>query len=117
MSLQSPKLTPAAALTTESPLRDLAAILRSHTPLIAVETNEEPQIVSLVRQIAQRLQIRAYRWTVTEGLQAFDTCDQPPASVLKSQEMLSYIKNSGLTASLCCLISTVTSRTKSMCDS
>jgi len=95
MSLQSPKLTPAAALTTESPLRDLAAILRSHTPLIAVETNEEPQIVSLVRQIAQRLQIRAYRWTVTEGLQAFDTCDQPPASVLKSQEMLSYIKNSG----------------------
>src|SRR5215471_9055875 len=95
MSLQSPKLTPAVSLTTESPLRDLAAILRSHTPLIAVETNEEPQIVSLVRQIAQRLQIRAYRWTVTEGLQAFDACDQPSSSVVKSQEMLSYIKNSG----------------------
>ena len=49
MSLQSPKLTHAGALTTESPLSDLAAIIRSHTPLIAVETNEEPQIVSLVR--------------------------------------------------------------------
>src|SRR2546426_6869 len=95
MSLQSPKLTHAGVLTTESPLSDLAAIIRSHTPLIAVETNEEPQIVSLVRQIAQRLQIKAYRWTVTEGLQAFDACDQPSQSVLKSQEMLSYIKNSG----------------------
>src|SRR5437870_5658217 len=87
MSLQSPKLTQAGALTTESPLSDLAAIVRSHTPLIAVETNEEPQIVSLVRQIARRLQIKAYRWTVTEGLQAFDACDQPSQSVLKSQEM------------------------------
>src|SRR5215467_10285223 len=95
MSLQSPKLIVSVPLTTESPLRDLSAILRSHTPLIAVETNEEPQIVSLVRQIAQRLQIRAYRWTVTEGLQAFDACDQPTSSVVKSQEMLSYIKNSG----------------------
>src|SRR5205814_9395632 len=55
----------------------------------------EPQIVSLVRQIARRLQIKAYHWTVTEGLQAFDACDQPAQSVLKSQEMLSYIKNSG----------------------
>src|SRR5882724_5145729 len=95
MSLQSPKLTHTGALTTESPVSDLAAIIRSHTPLIAVETNEEPQIVSLVRQIAKRLQIKAYRWTVTEGLQAFDASDQPSQSVLKSQEMLSYIKNSG----------------------
>jgi len=95
MSFRSPKLAPAGALTTESPLSDLSAIIRSHTPLIAVETNEEPQIVSLVRQMAKKLQIKAYRWTVTEGLQAFDTSDQPSQSVLKSQEMLSYIKNSG----------------------
>src|SRR5689334_25172171 len=95
MSFQSPKLAPAGALTTESPLSDLSAIIRSHTPLIAVETNEEPQIVSLVRQIAKKLQIKAYRWTVTEGLQAFDTTDQPSQSVIKSQEMLNYIKNSG----------------------
>ncbi len=95
MSFQSPKLSPASALTTESPLSDLAAIIRSHMPLIAVETNEEPQIVSLVRQIAQRLQIKAFRWTVTEGLQAFDPGDQPSQAVLKSQEVLSYIKSSG----------------------
>jgi hypothetical protein len=95
MSFQAPKLAQAKTLTTESPMRDLAALVRSRTPLIAIESNEEPQIVSLVRQLARQLQLRAFRWTVTEGLQAFDTSDQPPQSVLKSQEMLNYIKSSG----------------------
>ena len=94
MGFQSPKLAQAGVLTTESPLRDLAAIIRSRTPLIAVESNEEPQVVSLVRQIGRQLQLKTFRWTVTEGMQAFDPCDQPAQSVLKSQEILSYIKGS-----------------------
>src|ERR1043166_5553677 len=92
MSFQSPSLTQATTLTTESPLRDLAAIIRSRTPLIAVESNEEPQIVDLVRPIARRFQLKAFSWTVTEGLQAFDPYDQPRDSVIKSQEVLHYIK-------------------------
>jgi SpoVK/Ycf46/Vps4 family AAA+-type ATPase len=94
MKVQSANLTPVGALKTESPLRDLAALIRSRTPLIAVESNEEPQVVRLVRQIGQQLQLKAYRWTVTEGMQAFEPCDQPSQSVLKSQEILSYIKGS-----------------------
>ena len=94
MNIQSANLTPIGALKTESPLRDLAALIRSRTPLIAVESNEEPQVVRLVRQIGQQLQLKAYRWTVTEGLQAFEPCDQPSQSVTKSQEILSYIKSS-----------------------
>jgi len=77
---------------TESPLRDFETIIRSHTPLVAVETNEEPQIVQLVRQIGKRLQIKTYRWTVTEGLRAFDPCDQPHESIVKSLELLKYIR-------------------------
>lgn len=95
MSFQSPRFSQAGTLATESPLHDLEVIIRSRTPLIAVESNEEPQIVSLVRQIAKHLQVRAYRWTVTEGLQAFDAADQPSQSVVKPQEMLQYIKTSG----------------------
>lgn len=79
-------------LNTESPLHDLAAIIRSRTPLIAVESNEEQEIVTLVRQIAAYQQLRAFRWTVTEGLQAFDPNDQPIQSVVKSQEVLTYIR-------------------------
>jgi hypothetical protein len=81
-----------AALNTESPLRDLEAIIRSRTPLIAVESNEEPQVVRMVRQISQRLQLKAFRWTVSDGLQAFDQMDQQQQSVHKSNELLAYIK-------------------------
>jgi len=84
----------AALPATESPLHDFESIIRSRTPLIAVESNEEPQIVRLVREIGARRQLRGFRWTVTEGLQAFDPNDQPAAAVLKSQEVLSYIRSS-----------------------
>lgn len=94
MSTQAAKTVQTGRFTTDSPMRDLEAIIRSRTPLIALESNEEPAVVSLVRDIARRLQLRAYRWTVTEGLQAFDAADQPAQSVVKSQEMLSYIKTS-----------------------
>lgn len=83
----------AGAFATESPLQDLEAIIRSRTPLIAVESNEEPQIVSLVRQIGNKRQCRVLRWTVTEGLQAFEPTDQPAQSVVKSLEVLSYMKS------------------------
>src|SRR5512133_1748416 len=83
-----------ASATTESPLHDLAAIIRSRIPLITVETNEEPQVVAMVRDLGRQLQLKAYRWTITEGMRAFDPCDQPRESVMKSQEMLAYIKSS-----------------------
>ena len=94
MNLPSATLASTSTMLTESPLRDLEAIIRSRTPLIAIESNEEPQIVRMVREIAKKIQIKAFRWTVTEGLQAFDPMDQPSQSVVKSQEVLSYIKNS-----------------------
>jgi hypothetical protein len=94
MNLRPPYLKQSVALATESPLHDLAAIVRSRTPLIVVESNEEPQIVQMVRQIGAQFQLKAFRWTVTEGMQAFEACDQPQDSVLKSQEVLSYIKAS-----------------------
>lgn len=94
MNLPSSKSSP-SAVSTESPLHDLEAIIRSHTALVAVESNEEPQVVRMVRQIGQRLQLKTFRWTITEGLQAFDPCDQPSKSVLKSQELLNYIRNEG----------------------
>jgi ATPase family associated with various cellular activities (AAA)/AAA+ lid domain len=94
MNLPSAKLANKGSVITESPVRDLEAIVRSRTPLIVVESGEEPHIVQMVRQIAKRLQLKAYRWTVTEGLQAFEPCDQPAQSVVKSHEVLNYIKNS-----------------------
>src|SRR6187399_1492436 len=89
-----PRIVGAPTMTTESPLHDLAAMIRSRTPLITVETSEEPQIVGLVRNLGRQLQVKTYRWTVTEGMQAFDPCDQPRESVASSQEVLNYVKGS-----------------------
>ena len=94
MNVPSSKLSSAVVVATESPLRDLEAIIRSRTPLIAVESNEEPQIVRFVRQIGKKLQARAFTWTITDGLQAFDATDQPAQCVMTSNEVLSYIKSS-----------------------
>ena len=80
--------------TTESPLRDLEVLIRSKAPLIAVESNEEPQVVRSVRQIAIKLQLKAFRWSSTEGLQAFDPMDQPLQSVQKPLDVLNFIKTS-----------------------
>ena len=92
MNQPSPSFATAGALTTESPLHDLEAIIRSRVPLVAVESNEEPQIVRMARQISQKLQLKAFRWTITEGLQAFEPNDQPLQAYVKSQDILGYIK-------------------------
>src|SRR5579862_2439685 len=94
MQLPTGKSAHVGALATESPMRDLAAIVRSRIPLIAVESNEEPQIVALVAAIARELQLRAFTWSVTEGLHALTPADQPQESVVKSQDVLRYIKSS-----------------------
>jgi ATP-dependent 26S proteasome regulatory subunit len=92
MQLPTGKSSYAGALATESPMRDLTAIVRSRIPLISVESNEEPQIVALVGEIARQLQLRAFTWSVTEGLRAMTPADQPAETVLKSQDVLKYIK-------------------------
>jgi ATP-dependent 26S proteasome regulatory subunit len=95
MNVPSPKLGTLFGTATQSHIHDLEALIRSRTPLVAIETGEEPEIVELIRQIARRIQIKAFRWTVTEGLQAFEPADQPTESVVKVTEILSYIKTSG----------------------
>src|ERR1700743_300842 len=95
MNFSSTKNSSGGAMFTESPIRDLEAIVRSRTPLIAMDSIEEPQIVRMARQIAQRQQLKAFKWTVTDGMQALDPADQPLGNITKSQDVLNYIKTSG----------------------
>ena len=98
MNFPSSHFSSSGSVFTESPIRDLEAVVRSRTPLIVMESNEEPQIVRMARQIAQRQQLKAFRWTVTEGLQALDPADQPLLAIEKSYDVLNYIKNSASNA-------------------
>ena len=78
---------------TESHLHDLEALVRSRMPLVVVESEEEPQAVSLIRHLGAKLQRKTFAWSVTDGLRAFEPCDQPSASLGKPLEVLAYIRN------------------------
>lgn len=115
MNLGSAQQSPAGMFRTESPQHDLEAIIRSRTPIIAVESNEEPQIVALIRQIARRLQLKAFRWTITEGLQAFEPADQPLPSVINHPSSSILSAPRGGIRWWCCWISIRFWRTQCWC--
>ena len=93
MSLRLKMSVAAPTDHSESPAKDLEALIRSRTPLIVIETAEEPRVVDVVRAIAGRLNLKSFRWTVTDGLRATQPADQPRESIQKSQEILGFIKN------------------------
>ncbi|MCD9028026.1 AAA family ATPase [Luteimonas sp. BDR2-5] len=55
-----------------SELQDLAALIRANTPLLVVETPDEPRVVELFRQSLLQVWRALYRWTITEGLRRLD---------------------------------------------
>ncbi|MGY0560557.1 AAA family ATPase [Luteimonas sp. A277] len=64
-----------------SQLQDLAALIRAGTPLIIIETADEPQVVDMFRQTLTRVWRAMYRWTITEGLRRVDLDGEDPAEV------------------------------------
>jgi hypothetical protein len=97
-AMRSISQTPLDVQIPESHLHDLKAIIRSRTPLVAIESDEEPEVLALIQQISHRLQIKGYRWTVTEGLQSFDPDHQPDQAIEKALDALGYIKTSAANA-------------------
>ena len=55
-----------------SDMKDLAALIRADTPLIVIETPDEPRVVELFRQSLLHVWRALYRWTITEGLRRLD---------------------------------------------
>lgn len=64
-----------------SQLQDLSALIRAGTPLIIIETADEPQVVDMFRQTLTRVWRAMFRWTITEGLRRIDLDGEDPAEV------------------------------------
>lgn len=62
-----------------SELQDLVALLRADTPLIVIETADEPRVVELFRQTLLHVWRALYRWSITEGLRRIDLDREDPA--------------------------------------
>ncbi|PIX61656.1 MAG: ATPase [Lysobacterales bacterium CG_4_10_14_3_um_filter_64_11] len=55
-----------------SELQDLAALVRSNTALIVIQTPDEGRVVDLFRYVLMHVWRALYRWSITEGLRRVD---------------------------------------------
>jgi len=51
-----------------SPLDRLKVLINSSTPIVVMETVEEPRAVALVRQACSDLNMAIFEWTIADGL-------------------------------------------------
>jgi hypothetical protein len=51
---------------------DLELLLKSHLPLIVIESYEEPHLLQLISRIGLQQYKPVYRWSITDGLKRID---------------------------------------------
>ena len=71
---------------------DLELVLKSHIPIVVIETREEQRAVNMIKSLQFRLSLPIYQWTVTEGLQRIDLDYEPQRHNAKPTEVLGNIK-------------------------
>jgi hypothetical protein len=62
-----------------SELQDLSSLVRSNTPLIVIETQDEARVVDLFRHVLTNVWRALYRWSITEGMRRVDLDREDPA--------------------------------------
>jgi AAA+ superfamily predicted ATPase len=62
-------------------LQDLVALIRADTPLIVIETPDEPRVVDLFRQSLMHVWRTLFRWSITEGMRRIDMDREDEADV------------------------------------
>lgn len=71
---------------------DLELVLKSHIPIVVIETREEKRAVNLIQSLQFAIGLPIYRWTVTEGLQRIDLDYEPQRLNSEPTEVLGNIK-------------------------
>lgn len=75
---------------------DLELILRSRTPMIIIESQDEARILQLLQSLALRRASASYmplfRWSVTDGLQRLDIALEPQALNSDPSDVLKHIR-------------------------
>jgi SpoVK/Ycf46/Vps4 family AAA+-type ATPase len=75
---------------------DLEVILRSRTPIVIIESQDEARMLELLQAIALRRSTTSYmplfRWTITDGLQRLDISLEPQAINSEPTDVLKHIR-------------------------
>ncbi|MBK5941967.1 AAA family ATPase [Halochromatium roseum] len=73
-------------------LHDLEVVLRSETPILMIESLEEPRLLELLGEIGLRLQLPVYCWTLTDGLRPLGGRAVPSGAQADPPDLLRHIK-------------------------
>jgi len=73
-------------------LHDIELLLRSDTPILLIETLEEPRLVELVTRLALRMAEPAFCWTLTEGLRRMDLDLGTQEQLAAPPDLLRHVK-------------------------
>ncbi len=76
-------------------LHDLELLLRSDTPLVLIESIEEPRVLTLFARLAMRIGQSAYRWTATDGLRRLELDTDTEERLADPIQLLRYIRAGG----------------------
>jgi SpoVK/Ycf46/Vps4 family AAA+-type ATPase len=76
-------------------LHDLELLLRSDTPLVLIESIEEPRVLTLFTQLAMRMEQPAYCWTVTDGLRRIELTQDSETRLEEPSKALRFVRSGG----------------------
>lgn len=75
---------------------DLELILRSRSPIVVIETRDEPRILEMLQSIAigsaSSEYLPLFRWTITDGLQRLDIALEPQTLNSEPTDVLKHIR-------------------------
>ena len=75
---------------------DLELVLRSRTPIIVIESQDEQRMLAMLQSITIASASNAYtplfRWTITDGLQRIDISLEPQAIKTQPTDVLKHLR-------------------------
>lgn len=78
-------------------LHDLELLLRSDTPIVLIESVEEPRVINLFASLALRIGEPAYRWAISEGLRRLELelDGDEEQRLTEPTQLLRYLRSGG----------------------
>jgi len=72
---------------------DLELLIKSHIPIIAIETKEEKRVIEIFKVIQKRYNLATFQWTLTEGLNSVMLSFENEHRYTKPEDLLRHIKS------------------------
>ncbi len=74
---------------------EIALLLRSHAPILVLQTHEEGRAIELLKDIAINMNSPIFKWSVATGMQRLDKVLDPQVHLKEPSKVLAHISSAG----------------------